>query len=199
MAPQRINPTLERMQSGTQMSMGEKIDWTYYDTVTLLNTTNQHRMFTVALGGGAPAKTLAETNMLVQGLLPQGHKLYVKALKCFLTLPSGMDSENLQMVYDWIEKSTIEIKPSGKDSLGTWKLIELFGAPLQLAIIPTVAGDYIQQNNSRLVGIFPLNKVLILAALASFEVRLESHFTQNAELNDGRFTFGLNGRLDRLS
>lgn len=199
MAGQKINPTLERMQSGTQMSMGEKIDWTYYDTIIVANAVRTHRMFTVALGGGAPAKTLAETNMMVQGLLPQGHKLYTKALKVFYTAPVGMDSENIQMIYDWIEKTTIEIKPSGKDSLGTWKLIELFGSPLQLAIIPTVPGDNIPINNSRIVGILPLNKVLILAALASFEVRLETHFVQNAELDGARFTFGLNGRLDRLS
>jgi hypothetical protein len=195
----KINPTLERMQSGTQMSMGEKIDWTYYDTVTIANAIARHRMFTVALGGGVPAKTLAETNMLVQGLLPQGHKLFTKALKVFYTAPTGMDSENVQMIYDWIEKTTIEIKPSGKDSLGTWKLIELFGSPLQIAVIPTVPGDNIQQNQSRVVGIMPLNKTLILAALASFEVSLETHFVQNAELDGARFTLGLNGQLDRLS
>jgi hypothetical protein len=197
-----INPTLERMQSGTQLTSGERIDWTYYDTATLVSTTLSHRMFTVALGGSVgagAAKTLAETNMEVQGLLPQGHKLFVRAIKLTYYASAVLDEDDAQAVFTVLEKTTLIIKPSGKDSLGTWKLNELMNSPMNAVVVPSVPGDNVESLPKRCVGIFPLNKVLILAALASFGVTVTHHYVISALTDGHRITVGLNGRLDRLS
>ena len=56
---------------------GEILDKTIYDTAILAAATTVHRLFTVPLGGGAPAKTLDRTNMTQGGQMPQGQNLAV--------------------------------------------------------------------------------------------------------------------------
>ena len=57
------------MQQGTYAATGEKLDWTYYDTLTIQAAGTEFSMFQVPIGGTqfAAVKTLAQTNMTNSG------------------------------------------------------------------------------------------------------------------------------------
>ena len=193
-----VNETLARLQSGAYQRGGEVLDWSYYDTVNMLNTTGVHHMFTAGLGG-ASGKTLRDTNMMSDGKMPQGERLFVKFIKITYVSYAARDNAAMLDLYQMIEDTTAKIKVQGKDSMGTFKLAELFGSPFYFQLVPTNAGDNVPLINGNFTGIKTLNKVLILPSLTTFEVELQHHVLPADTLNTDRLTIYLCGRLERLA
>ena len=190
---------LQKLQDKSSYSnqAGEKIDWSYYDTITLISTTLVHRFFTVSLGQNG--KTLADTNLVQSGLLPQGQNMKVHALKVAYVANSAKGTAELNTYFNLLNDTVIELIVPGKDSLGTWRLAEIMGINQLFPIIPTVAGDNISQPQPMFNGIFPLNIPWQIGAIQSFEVRLTHTVAVNAQLEDDKIVFMLNGRLIRMS
>jgi hypothetical protein len=196
--PEGINPTLERLQQGSAARTGEKLDWSYYDTYSLLSTLLTVRLFTVPLGGGAN-KTLADTNLETAGMIPQAQRLTIKAIKLIYTSDAALVTADIQFLYSLLDTTSLTFKMTGKDSLLTIKLNELVGSCLNAAVIPTVAGDNLPFIAPLFRGVFKLNIPIVLAALAPFDLRIEHHTAPNAALDGNRIQISLNGRLERLS
>jgi len=190
---------LARLARGTYGSGGEVLDKTIWDTAILLAATVVHRLFTIPLGGGVPAKTLDRTNMTQGGQMPQGQNLAVRAIKIFYTTIGALATADVQTLYTFLRTCTAEIILPGKDTMGEWTLMELMGTPLLAAEIPTAAGDNIPLISSRFHGIMPLNTPLVLAALTPFEVRLTCHTPSGAALDGDFIGIGLTGTLQRAS
>lgn len=195
---------LEQMNAGTYKASGDIIDWSLWDTITLANATASHRMFVNGLGvvvAGA-ARQLADTNVEGrQGGIPQGQKLYVKAIKAFYTQDS--DDHTEAFVKNWyamLEQTTINIVISGKASYGQWTLAELFGQSVGMIMEPAAAADnYSLATVSRAVGILPLNLPIVLASNVTFDVTLQHWTAVNANLDGDKIKLALCGILERLS
>lgn len=196
MAPQ---DALQRLQAAGSYSdsEGEKLDWTYYDTIALLSTTLMHRFFAIPLGQAG--KTLADTNLPNAGLLPQGHNLRIHGLKAWYVGTDALATADLLALYNMLNNTTIEFLVPGKATLGTWRLAEIFGSPMLATCIPTTAGNYIQQVKGDFKPVFPLNFPINVGAVQSFEVRLTHHVAPAAELDADKLVFGLRGRLLRMA
>lgn len=190
---------LARLARGTYGAGGEILDKTIYDTAILAAATTVHRLFTVPLGGGAPAKTLDRTNMTQGGQMPQGQNLAVRAIKVFYTTVNALATADVQTLYTFFRTCTAEILLPGKDTMGEWTLQELMGSALMAAETPTAAGDNIPIISPRFHGIMPLNTPLVLAALTPFEVRLTCHTASGAALDGDFIGIGLTGTLQRAS
>lgn len=197
MAPPKDALAKLQDDSAYSKNAGEVLDWTYYDTIKLLSTTQMHRFFTVPLGQGG--KTLADTNLPNSSALPQGQNLKVHAIKPFYITDEALATDNLQMVYDVLNNSTIEFVVPGKDSLGTWRLAEIFGSSFLAPLIPTVAGDNIQQIKADFKPAYPLNYAIKIGAIQTFELRLTHHVLPNVALDGNKICMGLRGRLVRMA
>lgn len=198
MAPQRPN-ALRKLadDSAYSKTAAEVLDWTYYDTIKLVSTTLVHRFFINPLGSGG--KTLADTNLTLAGILPQGQNMKVKAIKLFLTGADAHTETDLLNIFIMLKNTTIEFVIPGKDSMGTWTLQEMFGISTAVQLTPSVAGDNIPMPQARYTSIFPLNKAIKIGATQAFEIRLTHHVAPNSGLDNDTLMVGLNGRLVRMS
>ena len=194
---ERKRRALVDMQSGTFGRGGEIIDWTYYDSGILAVATLVHRLFTVPLGGGAPAKTLDRTNMTTAGQMPQGQRLRSGALRLWIVSAAALGTAAVQLFYDMLRQSTLEIVVPGQDVLGQWTLAEILGASTLLAITPTVAGDNLPVIMPRYTGVKVINVPIVLSALTPFEVRITHHVAVNVALANMLIYAGISGRLQR--
>lgn len=188
---------LEKLQTGTYGTEGERLDWTYYDTAILAAATLTHRLFTNPLGAGG--KTLDLTNLTQAGQIPQGQHLQVKAIKLMYRTSAVKNTASVVSFYDMLAQSTISIKLQNKDSMGQWTLQEIAGAATLYALTPTAAGDNIPLIQPKYHGIFLLNNKITLAALTPFEVTLTHHTAVNAALANDQLKIGLAGTLIRVS
>ena len=123
----------------------------------------------------------------------------VHALKVAYVANSAKGTAELNTYFNLLNDTVIELIVPGKDSLGTWRLAEIMGINQLFPIIPTVAGDNISQPQPMFNGIFPLNIPWQIGAIQSFEVRLTHTVAVNAQLEDDKIVFMLNGRLIRMS
>lgn len=190
---------LARLARGTYGRGGEVLDYTFYDSAVLAAATLVHRLFSVPLGGGAPAKTLDRTNQTQAGMMPQGQNLVVRAIKLWYASANAFATADVQTFYTMLRSSTLEILLPGKDSMGTWNISEILGAATLTAMTPTVAGDNIPLISPRFHGVLPLNTPLVLAALTPFEVRITHHVAVGAALADDLLFVGLTGTLQRAN
>jgi hypothetical protein len=186
---------IDRLQRGTFGASGEKLDWSYYDRVVLVSTTTTTRLFTVQLG--ASGKTLADTNLTQSGQIPQGQLFRIKSIKTFYVTNATRATANVQMIYDVLKNTSVQIIIPNKGPMGQWSLMELMGASTLIAVTPTAAGDNIPVIQPRYHGIFPLNIPMTLAALTPFYVEVTHHTAPNAALNDDRIYVSLSGMLVR--
>lgn len=195
---------LNAMNAGTYKASGDIIDWSLWDTVTVDNAVGLHRMFINGLGvvvAGA-ARTLADTNVEGrQGGIPQGQKLYVKAIKVFYTQDDDVHTEAfVQQFYAMLEQTTINIVISGKASYGQWTLAEMFGTSIGMIMEPAAAADnYTLGTVARSVGVLPLNLPIVLASNVTFDVTLQHWTAPNANLDGDKIKLALCGILERLS
>jgi hypothetical protein len=188
---------LQKLQRGTYGAGGEKIDWTYWDTLVLATATTMFRLFVNPLGSGG--KTLADTNMTSAGVMPQGQHLTVHALKLFYVSNAAHNTAAVQSLYSFLRATTLEFIIPGKYTIGQWTLAEMMGTSSLFAVTPTAAGDNIPLIQPTFKGVFPLNTPITLAALTPFEVQIQMHVASAAGLDGDRVLVGLNGKLLRSS
>lgn len=199
--PMRPNPAraLNRLQQGTYSAFGEKLAWTYYDTATLLAATTTFRLFTVGLGGGAVPKTLDITNMQQGGQIPQGQHLDVEAIGVWYTGSAAKATADLSSLNLFLAHSTIEFLIPGKDTVGTWRLQELFGRPISFSVTPAVTINHPVLSEGIFTGMKKLKTKIPLAALTPFELKLTNHVATAAGLDADLLCVGLVGTLYRAS
>jgi len=190
---------LSRLARGTYGSGGEVLDKTLYDDCILAAAVLVHRLFVVPLGGGVPAKTLADTNMTTAGMIPQGQNIAVRAIKVWYAGLHQFASADVLNFYAMLANTTVEILLPGKDKLGEWNLQELFGCCVTQAATPAVAGNNEPHLSPRFHGITPLNTPLVLAALTPIEVRIQHHVATAAAIAGDRLYVGLTGTMQRAS
>lgn len=188
---------MNNLRQGTYSVYGEKLDWTYWDTIVLAYGTTSHRMFTTPLGQSS--KNLDLTNMRLAGMIPTGQRLVTKRIKAMYSTANAFATADVQYFYSMLAQTTVEVIISGKDSLFECTLHELFGAANLCAVTPSVSGDNISIIQPRYHGIYPLNKALILAENTNFEVRVIHQTAHNTALDNDRLTIGLSGILERRS
>jgi hypothetical protein len=195
--PRRRPNPLAALQQGTYGTGGEVLgSWSFYDTLVLLNTTTIYRMFTIPIGGAA-GRTLDQTNMTQGGQIAQGQNLTVKRLKMQYISSAARNTAAVQLIYNVLNRTTLEIMIPGKDALGQWTLAELFGIASLIAMTPTAAGDNIPLIQPTFKGIFTLEIPLVLAALTPFELRVTPQIATDAALNGDFIRVALNGTLRR--
>lgn len=192
---------LQNLDRGTHARGGEIMDWSYYDSFSLLSTRLANNMFQTAVGQSS--KTLDQTNMTANGIIPTGQRLTIHRIKMFYISQSGSwasaGTAQIQKWYSALAKSTFEFKIPGKDSLLTLTLQELLGPATLVADVPTVSGDSIRFIQPRYSGIFPLNKPIILAANTSFGCLVTHQTAPDATLDTDIIKIALNGILERKS
>ncbi len=176
----------------------EVLDFSYYDTMVMATGTLLQRLFITPLGQGG--KSLADTNMVSAGQLPQGQNFKIYNFKVFYCSFGGaFATADINFWYQMLSTTTFEFIVPGKDNLGQWTLWEMIGESTMISLVPTVAGDNIPLNQPRYGGVFPLNKPIKIGAVQSFEVRIQHHVAPNAVLDDDKLFISLNGRLVRMS
>ncbi len=189
---------LTKLQKGSYSdTAAEKLDYSLYDTLSLLSTTLLHRMFLTPLGQNG--KLLSQTNMVLAGQLPQGQNLTIRALKFFYTSADALATADIQTFYTMIKNTTLEFAVPGKENLGQWNLQEIMGAATNVAMTPTVAGDNLPLNQPRFHGVFPLNFPIRIGATQSFEVKIQHHVAPGAALDADQIMISLSGKLIRMS
>lgn len=190
---------LDRLQAGTYGDFAEVLEWTYYDTATISATEQTYNLFTQKVGSviSGTQKTLADTNMTSSGSIPQGQNLECHVLKVMYSTGDIKGTAFLNDFYKFLKNTTLEVRIPGKDSMGTWTLMELMGTATQLAMTPTTAGDNISQVQPRYTGLYPLNIPLVLAALTPIEIKIQTHIAMPATLVDDQIMVGLSGMLAR--
>ena len=192
---------MRNLSIGTHAKSGEVMDWSYYDSITLLSTTLSFNMFQSAVGQSS--KRLDQTNMTANGLIPTGQRFTIHRVKILYTGQAGTwvsaGTAQLQYLFTALNKSTLEFKIPGKDSLLVLTLQELLGDALQIVVAPTTAGNSLDAPKCRFSGIFPLNKPIILAEQTSFGVLVTHQVANNAALDTDILKISLNGILERRS
>jgi len=197
---------LQAMNTGTYKGSGDIIDYSLWDSIEIDPANLQPQlMFQNSLGtvvGGA-ARTPADTNVEGrQGGIPQGSKLYIKALKGFVIadIQEAKDEAYVAALYRMLNRTTVNFKISGKDTYGNWGLDEVFGVSMGAVYVPAVPGD----NDgilsvARSHGILPFNLPIVIASNVTFNVQLQHWEAPAAELENTVLKFSLNGILERLS
>jgi len=192
---------LNSLQTGTYKGSGDVIDYSLYDRIDMLSTTLQHHLFQIGVGQNDPAgvvKTLADTNVQGSQGIPVGQKLYVNAIKVmYSSTTDAVTAAILNAFQEMVEQTTLTVRITGKDNYGQWKLGEMFGVPLQMALIDATTAS--PASLGRFLGIYPLNLPIVLAQQVQFEVFLEHHVAPSDVLDGDWLTVSLSGILERLS
>ena len=192
--------SLEVLQQGARQATGEKLDYTFYDTIPLSTGVRDYRFFALALGQGSPTpKNKSQTNMRANGQIPQGHNHQVQEIWFDYTAEQVQNEAALLAYYQFLNTSTVTFAMPGKDDFGVWKLSEIAGAHVKFPITPAVAGDNSPVlSNEVYSSRFKLSIPVTLPALESFEIKLELFADPNAALVGDTVGFGLRGHLIRL-
>lgn len=197
---------LNSMNAGTYKASGDVIDWTMWDTVDLVAASTETRMFINSRGVvvGAAARNLADTNVIGrQGGVPQGQKLYVKAIKAWYVQDADDHTEAFwKDWYAFLESTTINVDIASKASYGQWTLLEIFNQSVAMMLEPAAAADnYALGTVSRGMGILPLNLPIVLASNVTFDITLQTWLAGGvaANLAGDKLKIGLCGILERLS
>ncbi len=196
--PRKVSALNKLADAGSySKTSAEVIDFTYYDTFSMATATLIHRMFVTPLGQAG--KTLADTNMILAGLLPQGQNMTIRAFKFFYISDSEFATADIQLFYSMIKDTTFEFAVPGKENLGQFNLMEIAGISTMIAMTPSAAGDNIPLIQPTYKGIFPLNRPIRIGATQAFEVRIQHQVAPNASLDGNRMMIGLYGKLIRMS
>jgi hypothetical protein len=171
---------------------GELIDWTYYDTETLVSTTTQPILFQTPASG---AKTLDLTNMRVAGQIPMGQHLTVHAIRAMYLCTHTMTATLCNALNAMLAQTTLEIKVGNKDSSLFVTLQEIFGNCM-LETVQDSTNVTVLGSVGRYHGIYPLNSRIALEPTTTFQVNLVHYnSTPNSGLNSDLLKIGLSGKL----
>lgn len=187
---------LKNLARGTHSAFGEKLDWSYYDTISIDNAIATQRLFALAEGQGG--KTKAETNMSANGQIPTGQRLTIHRIK-MLYKSVAYTSAETQKFFSLLKNSVFEFFIPGKDSILTLTLQELLGAASLIDLVPAATFNQ-PLPEPYFHGQYPLNKPIILAEQTQFHCQI-THYnsTPAAALKGDLLQISLNGILERRS
>lgn len=188
------NTALDNLQQGSHGRSGEVISYSLYDTYLLVSTSAGYSFFKVPLGQGTPAKTMADTNNMLAGVMPQGQRLTVESIKFIIDTPAAMTDALQKNLFDMLFNTTLEIYLPGKDNLGIWTLAELTGLHLLMPLAATYNGP-----TTTFFCNFRLSVPVILAAQCTFEGRMVHHVAPSAYIDNTKLKMSWAGTLERLS
>jgi hypothetical protein len=163
---------MQNLQTGTYSALGEKLDWSYYDSLVLAAAGTEFSLFQSPIGGPA-GKTLADTNMTLGGQIPSAQNFTVRAIRAEYLSHAQKNTADINTFYQWLRTVTVRVFITGKDALFSKPLTEVMGISMLWSTTPTVAGDNILISAmGRFTGICPLNVPIVLAGNTNFEVRV---------------------------
>ena len=192
----------QNMGKGTYGSQGERLQWSYYDTEKLAVGTLAHRYFTSGVGkpftvGGN--KNLSDSNVISDGM-PSNQHFVVYSIATYYKPHETHSEVDFNLITQMMINTTLTLKITGKDAIFQVSLMELMGANFPVTILPSVAGDNINTNNTNIMlGTYRLNTPIVLAKLTRYEGLLEHHVAMDTALDDDKLMLSLQGTLQRLS
>ena len=193
-----------KLMQGTHSASGEVMDYSYYDSQSLLSTALEHRFFTQGVGkpftvAAVGNKSLADSNVKSDGI-PNGQRFTVKAIKLFYWCHALAANAIIQNIIDLYYRTVIQFKIDGKDDVLTLTLQELAGLNFSVINVPTVAGDQIGTHQTNIIrSAYPLNVPIVLASLTRYEIVMTHTAAPAAGLDTDRIKISLQGLLERLS
>lgn len=191
-----------RLQQGTYSAAGEILDYVLYDSQQLDSGILQHRFFIQGLGkpmSTGVIKTLADSNVISEGM-PQGQKFTIKAIKVFYKPLEIRINAEIQAIVTMIGKTVVTFKINGKDIILQMTLQELMGNNFPVVLVPTVAGDNVNDHQLSIIRTaYPINIPIVLSALTHYEILLEHMVAPSNTLDDDIIMISLQGALERLA
>lgn len=164
--------TVANQQRGTYSKYGEKLSYSYFDTVALTAAGVDYSLFQTPIGGGATPKTIAQTNMTLGGQIPQGQKFIITKLKFFYVSAAVKAAANEQTLNDFLAQGVIRIFITGKDAIYSKSVQEVLGQTIIWSDVALAASAPFSRSYSWYTGVDTLKTPITLAALTNFEVRL---------------------------
>jgi len=201
-AEQRTEAAQAELSSGTYMAVGERLDWSYWDTQILAVANTTHFYFTQ--GTGKPfttgaIKTMADSNILSENL-PEGLKFTIKAFKLFYLSTTTKSDAGVLDLYTMLSQAVLSLKIANKDTIWQTTLSDLFGINLGMTHTPTVPANNINdfaQVNVR--ASMPVNVDIVIAARTNWKMILEHTVAVAATIATDRLRIVAQGILQRLS
>ena len=183
----------EQLDKGTYGQEIDRVDWTYYDTLTLDPAVSQYILFNSSAG-----KDLSLTNYNGNGTFPRAQKLRIKAFKVEYTSNSVKNTAAIDSLYQLFNRSTIQLTITNQPPSYQKTLMETMGIPLAFHATPTVAGNNeLIESFGRFLGIDPINRAIVLAELTPFTVPINFYLPVPAALAGDQIRIGLAGMLRR--
>lgn len=182
---------LESLQQGTYATEGSLLDFLTYDRISTLSTTLAHTMFQAPVGQGG--RTLADTNMVQAGVVPQGQHWKIYALRLSVLAPVVVDEDVMLAINAMLSETTMNFVINNKATQYQTPLMEFLGMSLGVApVLTQAAGSF-----PVVKGVIPLNRQLVLAALTPFRVEINHWTAPDASIDGTKIRIGLITDLTR--
>lgn len=194
--PTELAQQMLSLEGGTyKPGSGQILEWTYYDRFTLAAATQKFKMFQEAINQGN--KTLADTNMIRGGAIPQAQHFVIHNIFCSLYPNANEAVGDWPDITNFLQETVLEFNIANKSPQGQWTLDEIFGSALPGAFdVSTPASEIIAR--SPFSGHKPLNEPIVLAAQTTFDVTVELLTASDAALDGFKFRVNLQGELVTL-
>ena len=188
------------LQKGTYSDKGERLDWSYYDTLILKNALGAQtfRLFTQGIGQTDPTgavKTKDLTNMKTSGIMPQNQRLVIKAIRVTYTAHAALTSLVDTMLF--LNTAVLEVSINGKDASYQKPLSSIMKLAMGVQVATGAANIVLETAYAPISGCSVLRKPLVLAANVPFEVDITLAAASAAALDADRCRIDLEGLLLR--
>ena len=180
------------LKTGTYGGDAEKLQWTYYDTLTLDSTKERQEMFVIAQG-----RSISDTNIIEGGVIPTGQLFEIMEVKPLFQATALLTEAVLLEVQDWIYNNRMKFFITGKDSVGEWPLAEMMGQAFAHVMEAAVLGNKAPINPD-FDAVYQMNIPIRLAERTSYKVIIEGA-APTANLNGFKLKVCLGGILTRLN
>jgi hypothetical protein len=187
---------MRNLGTGTRSETSlRELHWSYYDSLVMATGTLQTRLFTQGMAGSS--KQLWQTNMKLNGQIPNGERMTVTEIKCLYSTHADIASTVYANIVQMLTHTTIEVKISGSDSILTMSLNEVMG--LSMLTTSTLVATYGAAPiwNPCFTGILKLKRPIVLAESETIEVLLNHQVAANASLDGDWLKISLSGILER--
>ena len=189
----RQSQSLDNLQTGTYGTSGEKISWSYYDESAVPATAQTLVQFQTPIGG---TKTLAHTNMVAAGQIPQGQKFVVEKIKVMYRSVSGVSTPaEANELMAFMDRAIIQFKISNKAPMMQAKLSDVMGLSLMAPITGT--GGTASFSQGVFTGEWKLHTPITVGALTPFQVEIVLNDVPAASVVADILTTSLKGTLIR--
>lgn len=170
----------EELSKGTYDPVGGELrEWSYWDTISLLSTTEEFLLFTVPKSG---TKKTADTNFPLAGVMPDYQSFATDALKVIVIPDSVLTQANYLLYLAFLEQTTIELSIENKAPMWQFTLAEVMDAADPNVVTGGAVGDQVTDRNIH-KGLRPLFVPSVLAANVPFNVRVNLDTASNAAID----------------